>query len=106
MLLETKPNVIRFQVDHSQAKHALKNLVARLNFPEPLLRAWICATEKALEEIKIRVEATKVGVGVGKIVNQNRVAKHVELEIGEATFSFRRDTDCIAAIAALEMTEN
>lgn len=27
-----------------------------------------------------------IGVGVGKVVNQYKVAKHFELEIGEATF--------------------
>ncbi len=66
------------------------------------------ATEKALEKIRIRVEATKlagkekIGVRVGKIVNQYKVAKHFELEIGEATFSFWRKADSIAAEAALD----
>ena len=70
--------------------------------------ALLEATEKALEKIKTRVDAAKlfgkevIGVRVGKIVNQYKVAKHFELEIGEATFSFRRRADTIAAEAALD----
>ena len=70
--------------------------------------ALLEATEKALEKIKTRVDAAKlfgkevIGVRVGKIVNQYKVAKHFELEIGEATFSFRRRADSIAAEAALD----
>ena len=66
------------------------------------------ATEKALEKIKARVAAAKlagqavIGVRVGKVVNQYKVAKHFDLEIGEATFSFRRKADSIAAEAALD----
>ena len=70
--------------------------------------ALLEATEKVLEKIKTRVEAAKlagkekIGVRVGKIVNQYKVAKHFELEIGEAAFSFRRKTDSIATEAALD----
>jgi hypothetical protein len=70
--------------------------------------ALLEATEKSLEKIRTRVESAKlagkalIGVRVGKIVNQYRVAKHFELEIGEATFSFRRKADSIAAEAALD----
>lgn len=68
----------------------------------------LCATEAALAKIKTRVDAAKlagkdaIGVGVGKVVNQYKVAKHFELEIGETTFAFRRKTDSIAAEAALD----
>ncbi len=68
----------------------------------------LCATETSLEKIKTRVDAAKlagkdaIGVRVGKVVNQYKVAKHFELEIGEATFAFRRKTDSIAAEAALD----
>lgn len=71
---------------------------------EELLRA----TEATLEKIRGRVAAAKlagrdaIGVCVGKVVNQYKVAKHFELEIGEATFAFRRKTDSIAAEAALD----
>jgi transposase len=70
--------------------------------------ALLEATEKNLEKIKARVESAKlagkekIGVRVGKIINQYKVAKHFELEIGEATFSFRRKADSIAAEAALD----
>ena len=70
--------------------------------------ALLDATEKALEKIKTRVEVGKlagqevIGVRVGKVVNQYKVAKHFELEIGEAAFSFRRKADSIAAEAALD----
>jgi transposase len=68
----------------------------------------LCATEATLEKIKARVDASKlagkdaIGVCVGKVVNQYKVAKHFELEIGEATFAFRRKADSIAAEAALD----
>jgi transposase len=68
----------------------------------------LAATEATLEKIKTRVEAAKlagkdaIGVGVGKVINQYKVAKHFELEIGEATFAFRRKADSIAAEAALD----
>lgn len=66
------------------------------------------ATERTLGKIKARVAAARlvgkdaIGVCVGKVVNQYKVAKHFELEIGEATFSFQRKADSIAAEAALD----
>ena len=68
----------------------------------------LCATEKNLEKIKLRVDAAKlagqdaIGVRVGKVINQYKVAKHFELTIGEAAFSFRRKPESIAAEAALD----
>jgi len=68
----------------------------------------LCATERSLEKIKARVLAAKlagkdaIGVRVGKVVNQYKVAKHLELTIGETTFSFQRKLDSIAAEAALD----
>ena len=68
----------------------------------------LCATEKNLEKIKLRVDAAKlagqdaIGVRVGKLINQYKVAKHFELTIGEAAFSFRRKPESIAAEAALD----
>lgn len=70
--------------------------------------ALLDATERALAKIEARVAATRlvgkdaIGVCVGKVVNQYKVAKHFELEIGEATFAFRRKADSIAAEAALD----
>ena len=45
---------------------------------------------------------TTIGLRVGKVVNQYKVAKHFELTIGEASFSFQRKRDSIAAEAALD----
>jgi len=70
--------------------------------------ALLAATEINLAKIKARVEATKlagqdkIGVQVGKIVNQYKVAKHFALDIGEHAFSFQRKHDSIAAEAALD----
>ena len=68
----------------------------------------LLATEASLAKIKARVEAGKllgkaeIGLRVGKIINQYKMAKHLELAIGENTFSFARKTDAIAAEAALD----
>jgi transposase len=68
----------------------------------------LAATEANLEKIKARVDAGKlagqdeIGLRVGKLVNQYKVAKHFELAIGESTFTFARKLDAIAAEAALD----
>ena len=49
----------------------------------------LLATERNLEKIKVRVDAgklagkDKIGVAVGKVVNQYKVAKHFELTIAD-----------------------
>ena len=68
----------------------------------------LAATEANLEKIKARVDAGKlcgqdqIGLRVGKLVNQYKVAKHFELAIGEQTFTFTRKLEAIAAEAALD----
>nr|WP_082664659.1 IS1634 family transposase [Burkholderia ambifaria] len=68
----------------------------------------LTATEKNLQQIKQRVDAGKlkgadaIGLRVGKVVNQYKVAKHFELDIGENRFSFARKHEAIAAEAALD----
>jgi hypothetical protein len=70
--------------------------------------ALLAATEKHLQTIKDRVDAGKlsgadaIGVRVGKVVNQYKVAKHFELSIGEKHFTFARKHEAIAAEAALD----
>ena len=70
--------------------------------------ALLAATQKNLEPIKARVAAGKlvgmdvIGVRVGKVINQYKVAKHFELVIGEKTFSFQRKPDSIATETALD----
>lgn len=66
------------------------------------------ATGKNLARIKARVDGAKlsaqdkIGVAVGKVVNQYKVAKHFELVIAEDAFTFTRKADSIAAEAALD----
>jgi transposase len=68
----------------------------------------LAATEHNLDKIKARVDAGKlvgqdeIGLRVGKVVNQYKVAKHFELAIGDTTFTFARKHDNIAAEAALD----
>ena len=68
----------------------------------------LAATEKNLQAIKQRVDAGKltgadaIGLRVGKIVNQYKVAKHFALAIADASFTFARKNDAIAAEAALD----
>jgi len=66
------------------------------------------ATEANLAKIKARVDAGKlagqdgIGLRVGKLINQYKMAKHFELAIGEQTFTFARKLAAIAAEAALD----
>jgi transposase len=68
----------------------------------------LAATEKNLSAIKQRVDAGKlagadaIGLRVGKVVNQYKVAKHFALAIGENSFTFERKHEAIAAEAALD----
>src|SRR3990170_6866464 len=68
----------------------------------------LAATERSLAQIKARVDAAKlkgadaIGLRVGRVVNQYKVAKHFELTIGEASFTFQRKRESIAAEAALD----
>jgi transposase len=66
------------------------------------------ATEANLEKVRASVAAgrvrgeDKIGVRVGKVVNQYKVAKHFELDITPESFRFTRNTASIAAEAALD----
>src|SRR2546427_6556144 len=68
----------------------------------------LAATEANLQKIKARVDAGKlagrdeIGLRVGRVINQYKVAKHFELAIGENTFSFPRKLEGITAEAALD----
>ncbi len=70
--------------------------------------ALLVATEKSLAKIQARVGAGKlaggeqIGVRVGKVINQYKVAKHFALAIDDHTFSFARKREAIAAEAALD----
>jgi hypothetical protein len=68
----------------------------------------LTATECSLGKIKARVEAgrlrgqDKIGVHVGKIINQYKVAKHFDLSIADTALSWTRKQDSIASEAALD----
>jgi transposase len=68
----------------------------------------LAATEKNLRTVKQRVDAGKlkgadaIGLRVGKVVNQYKVAKHFELAIGHNSFTFARKHEAVAAEAALD----
>jgi hypothetical protein len=66
------------------------------------------ATEKNLAKVQASVEAGRlhgqdqIGVRIGKVVNQYKVAKHFALDIRDDAFSFQRKADSIATEAALD----
>jgi transposase len=66
------------------------------------------ATELNLAQIKARVAAGKlsgqsaIGVRVGRIINQYKVAKHIQLTIGDDHLSYTRNAASIAAETALD----
>ncbi len=68
----------------------------------------LLATEKELVKIQARVESSKlvgkdkIGLAAGKVVNRYKVAKHFELTITDAAFTFARLECNIAAEAALD----
>ena len=100
-------------IELSAPEYPGERLVACRNPELAKLRAHkrqdlLAATEKNLQLIKARVDAGKlagadaIGLRVGKVVNQYKVAKHFELVITDASFTFARKHDAIAAEAALD----
>ena len=70
--------------------------------------ALLKATAEALEKIQGMVargylkEADKIGVRVGRAINQYKMAKHFKLEVAKGQFSFEVDEEKISAEAALD----
>jgi hypothetical protein len=70
----------------------------------------LAATERDLAAVAAAVSRSrrplrgkdKIGLKVGAVINRYKMAKHFELDIGEANFAFRRNNDAIAAEAALD----
>ena len=68
----------------------------------------LAATEANLLKIQARVAAgrlsgrDRIGLAVGKSVNQYKMAKHFTLDIGDDALTFSRNRDKIAAEAALD----
>jgi len=100
-------------VELSSPDYPGERLVACRNPELAKLRAHkredlLAATARNLERIQVRVDAGKlagadaIGLRVGKVINQYKVAKHFALQISDRTFSFARKTDSIAAETALD----
>ena len=100
-------------VELSSPEYPVERLVACRNPDLAKLRAHkreelLASTERNLEKIKARVDAGKpvageeIGLHVGKVVHQYKMAKHFELVIGDNTLGFARKLDAIAAEAALD----
>ena len=70
--------------------------------------ALLKATTEALEKVQGMVargrlkEAEKIGVRVGRVINQYKMAKHFKLEIEENQFRFEVDEEKVSAEAALD----
>ena len=70
----------------------------------------LAATERDLSRIKLAVERKRdplrgkaeIGLKVGALLDQHKMAKHYELTIGDASFAWRRKEDAIAAEAQLD----
>jgi len=68
----------------------------------------LAATTRELETVQRMVasgrlkDADKIGVRVGKVVNQYKMAKHFELDIQDGHFSFQIDAAKVAEEAALD----
>ena len=100
-------------LEFSSPDYPGERLVACRNLQLACLRAHkreelLCATERNLQKILVQVQAgklrgkDKIGVKVGKVINQYKIAKHLELDIGARSFSFARNARSIANEAALD----
>ncbi len=70
--------------------------------------ALLQATEAELAKVAARVErgslksAAAIGVRAGRVVDAKKMAKHIELDIADGHFAYRRRAEAIAAEAALD----
>ena len=68
----------------------------------------LAATLSDLAKIEARVaagrlkDATKIALAAGKVIGKHKMEKHLELSIGEGTFSYRVDEEKVKAEAALD----
>ncbi|MDE0512000.1 MAG: IS1634 family transposase [Gammaproteobacteria bacterium] len=66
---------------------------------EALLAPVAAATQRAQRRLQGQ---DRIGVKVGKVINQYKMAKHFDLTITDESFTYRRKAESIAAEAALD----
>jgi transposase len=99
--------------EFTHPKYPGERLVACRNPELAALRAHkredlLQATEKNLEKVRSGVQAgrlrgqDKIGLRVGKVINQYKVAKHFTVDIEDGSFTFERKAQNIIAEAALD----
>ncbi len=66
---------------------------------EQKLTAIVTATGRSRKPLR---DAAAIGMRVGKVINQHKMAKHFITEISDDSFTFRRDQDKIAAEEELD----
>lgn len=70
--------------------------------------ALLAATEAELAKVAATVErgrlktAAAIGLRAGRVIDAKKMAKHIELDIADGVFAYRRREDAIAAEAALD----
>ena len=72
---------------------------ALLQATEALLTPIVAATQREKRRLKGK---EKIALRVGKVIAKYKMAKHFALDITETTFAWRRNTEAIAAEAALD----
>ena len=81
------------------AQERARKREALLQATEALLAPIVAATQREKRRLKGQ---EKIALRVGKVIAKYKMAKHFELDITETTFAWRRNTDAIAAEAALD----
>ena len=81
------------------ARERARKREALLQATEALLAPIVAATQREKRRLKGQ---EKIALRVGKVIGKYKMAKHFELDITETTFASRRNTDAIAAEAALD----
>ena len=81
------------------AKERAHKREALLQATEALLAPIVAATQRDKRRLKGK---EKIALRVGKVIGKYKMAKHFELDITDSAFISRRNTDAIAAEAALD----
>src|SRR6202521_2995064 len=81
------------------ARESTRKRLDLLAATEHDLAAIAAAVSRARKPLRGEAE---IALKVGAVINRHKMAKHFELDIGEASFAFHRNADAIAAEAALD----